>query len=375
MSNQDLAKIEMDAATGSVLLSGAWMVTQLGEVQKIITKLTLPGTARIIFQGGKITQLDSAGAWLIQQFINSCKKQNKNIILKDFSQAQCDLLTLINKEVDKVKNPPPLPKRHNLFYKVGQETQNKTHEFTNFLAFIGEIMFSIIRSIQEPRRFQWKSFLREIDLTGFRALPIIALLSFLIGIVLTYQMGLQLKTYGANIYIVNLSGVAILREFGPLITAIIVAGRTSSSFTAEIGLMKINEEVDALKTMGFSPINRLVIPKLLGLIITLPLLTVWSDVFGVFGSMFMSKGMLDIGYFDFMQRFQNVIELSDYLTGLSKAPIFAMVIAAVGCYQGLQVSMSAESVGKLTTKSVVQAIFLIIIADAAFSIIFSWLGI
>jgi phospholipid/cholesterol/gamma-HCH transport system permease protein len=211
-----------------------------------------------------------------------------------------------------------------------------------------------------------------VEVVGYQALPIIALLSFLIGVVLTYQMGLQLKTYGANIYIVNLTSLAILREFGPLITSIIVAGRTSSAFAAQLGMMKINEEFDAIQTMGLSTINRLVLPKLIGTVIAVPLLTIWANVFGVIGAMIMSKNMLSISYFDFLNRLQEVTELSTFWMGMSKAPVFALIIATVGCFQGFQVAGTAASVGQRTMISVVQAIFLIIIVDAMFSVLFSW---
>jgi len=190
-------------------------------------------------------------------------------------------------------------------------------------------------------------------------------------VVLAYQMGLQLETYGASIFIAYLSGMAIFREFSPLITAIIVAGRTSSAFTAQIGSMKINEEIDALYTMGLSPIELLVAPKVLGLLIIFPLLIFWSDFFSTLGAMFMSKFMLNVGYSDFLTRLHDSVGFKQMLLGLYKAPTFAILIALVGCFQGFRVEASADSVGAQTTKSVVQALFLIIVADAVYSIIYS----
>ena len=186
-------------------------------------------------------------------------------------------------------------------------------------------------------------------------------------------MGLQLETYGANIFIAYLSGMAIFREFSPLITAIIVAGRTSSSFTAQIGSMKLNEEIDALKTMGLSPTELLVLPKVLGLLFVLPLVIFWSDIFSILGAMIMSKFMLHVGYFDFLSRLQIDVGFKQLMLGLYKAPAFALLIALVGCFQGFQVTSNADSVGSQTTKSVVQALFLIIITDAIYSIIYSWM--
>jgi phospholipid/cholesterol/gamma-HCH transport system permease protein len=184
-------------------------------------------------------------------------------------------------------------------------------------------------------------------------------------------MGLQLRNYGANIYIVDLLGLSVLREFGPLITAIMVAGRTGSAFTAQLGIMKINQEIDALDTMGVTPAELLILPRIAGLFITLPLLTLWSDIFGVVGGMVMSNNMLGITWYDFLQRFPHVIPLKTLIIGLGKAPVFALIISSIGCFQGVRVDGSASSVGLNTTRSVVLSIFFIIVADAAFSIIFS----
>ena len=210
---------------------------------------------------------------------------------------------------------------------------------------------------------------------GCYALPILALLNFLVGVVLAYQMGVQLQKYGANIFIVDLLGLSILREFAPLITAIIVAGRTGSAFTAEIGSMIINEEIDALKTMGINPVRFLCLPKLLAMVLILPLVTVWGNIFGILGGMIVANNMLHIHFVPFLERFREVIGLSNYVVGLVKTPVFAMIITSVGCFQGLETARRADSVGKQTTKSVVQAIFLIIVVDALFSVLFSKAGI
>jgi phospholipid/cholesterol/gamma-HCH transport system permease protein len=192
--------------------------------------------------------------------------------------------------------------------------------------------------------------------------------------VLAYQLGTQLKNYGANAFIVNLIGEAVFREFGPLITAIIGAGRTSSAITAQIGTMKINSEIDALKTMGFSPFDILVIPRVIAALIAFPLLMVWADIFGVLGGMIMTKAYFGMQYWDFLGRFKSVIQVKVLMIGLSKGPTMGLIIALVGCFQGFQVTQTADSVGIQTTKSVVQAIFLIIIVDAIYALIYSKLG-
>ena len=197
----------------------------------------------------------------------------------------------------------------------------------------------------------------------------------MIGIVLAYQMGFQLKNLGATLLIIDLLGLAILREFAPLLTAIMIAGRSGSAFTAQLGMMKIKEEIDALNTMGVLPSQLLILPRIWGLFIALPLLTVWADIFGLLGGMAMTHNMLNISYTDFLQRFPKVVSLSSLLIGIGKAPVFALIIASTACFQGLRVSGSADSVGRQTTRSVVQGIFFIIVADTLFSILFSQLNI
>ena len=256
---------------------------------------------------------------------------------------------------------------------VGKKTMMQFADIARFLSFIGRTCTETVRLIFNLSHFRFKALITIIHRSGFDALPIISLLSLMIGVVITYQMGLQLRNYGANIYIVDLLGLSILREFAPLLTAIMVAGRTGSAYTAQIGIMKITQEVDALNTMGVTSGELLVIPRILGLLIALPLLTMWADIFGVLGGMIMANNMLGISWYDFLHRFPQVISLKALLIGLGKAPIFALIIASVGCYQGMSVTGSADSLGKNTTRSVVWSIFLIIVADAIFSIIFSQL--
>lgn len=261
----------------------------------------------------------------------------------------------------------------NVLVRLGMNTVDMLAEFIRFLQFIGEVTFTLCRVISRPKYIPVRSTMSVIETAGVYALPIIGLLSFLIGMTLTYQMGLQLKSYGANIFIVDLLGLSILREFSPLMTAIIVAGRSGSAFTAQLGTMKIREEIDALRTMGIKPSEILVIPKLMGLLIALPLLTIWSMIFGIAGGMVVSKNMLHIGHLDFIHRFYQAVPVRYFYTGMSKTPLFGLIIAAIGTFRGFQVSSSGDSVGTQTTKSVVQSIFFIIVIDAIFSVLLSWL--
>jgi phospholipid/cholesterol/gamma-HCH transport system permease protein len=368
----ELANITLEHNT--LVLKGDWTLQSVQWFpENPLAELTLP-TFPIIIDASQITELDSAGAYLINKFFQQLRHANVECTIQGLTERQQLLCNRINSAYESVENIPK-PIHQNVFEKLGRLSADKCKELIQWLSFIGEFSIISSRLFLKPWNIPWKSIIATLDFTGVRALPIIAFLSLLIGVVLTYQIGLQLEYYGANIYIVNFLGLGILREFGPLLAAIILAGRTSSSYTAQLGLMKSNEEIDALKTMGISPTEILIFPKILGLMLAMPLLTVWSDIFGLLGGMFMSKISLSVNYQVFLEQFPQVITISSFVIGLVKAPVFAFIIASVGCYHGMKVSGSALSIGQHTTKSVVLAIFLIIIADAIFSVVLSYLGI
>ena len=366
----DQATTEYDSDKRLLVCRGDWNLPNLQALQSLLANTVWPTSGAIKIDGHGIDKMDSAGAWLLSRWLNKLELRGIKIRLLKFSPESETLLSLITKEV-KEEKPLPVIKVPEWMARLGMQTISQFTEFLNYLAFIGKLTCEAIRISANPRRLRFGSLASVIYRNGFQALPIITLLSFMIGVVITYQMGLQLKNYGANIYIVDLLGLSILREFGPLITAIMVAGRTGSAFTAQLGIMKINQEIDALDTMGVTPAELLLLPRIAGLFIALPLLTVWADIFGVIGGMVMSNNMLNITWYDFLHRFPTVIPLRAFLIGLGKAPVFALIIASIGCYQGVKVEGSADSVGVNTTRSVVLSIFFIIVADAFFSIIFS----
>ena len=360
-----------DKDTNRYTCQGLWSTLYLNTLVSS-EKTALPKTTATI-SGAKLTAFDSAGALVLREKIDALKKQNIDVTLVDFSQEQWELISLIEKNTGALTPQLPALNTDGFLYTIGKETCNKISQIDGLIVLVGDLTDKLFLAFTQWRRFQLPSIIANMDSTGVKALPILALLSFLIGVVLAYQMGLQLETYGASIFIAYLSGMAIFREFAPLITAIIVAGRTSSAFTAQIGSMKINEEIDALHTMGLSPTELLVVPKVIALLIVFPLLIFWSDMFSTLGAMIMSKFMLHVGYFDFLSRLQESVGFKQLMLGLYKAPAFALLIALVGCFQGFRVESNADSVGSQTTKSVVQALFLIIITDAIYSIIYSWL--
>ncbi len=258
--------------------------------------------------------------------------------------------------------------------RIGLLAWDRLNQWMNGLGFLGESLTAWLGLLAAPRSIRWRALCRSLELDGFNALPIVGLLTFLMGVVIAYQGAEQLRKFGTNIFIVDLVGISLLREIAPLVTAILVAGRSGSAYAAQLGTMKVTEELDAVRTLGISPMELLVIPKALALVIALPLLTVYADAVGVFGGMLIASGQLGVSFTEFLTRFEEAIALRHFLIGVGKAPVFAVIIALVGCYQGFQIRGGVDDVGRHTTISVVQAIFLVIVFDAFFSIALNWWG-
>lgn len=372
MSATVLPEFELDDNT--LRLRGRWTVDLLESVDKRLRRpIAVPADALVIDLSG-VEQLDAGGAWLVQRLVSDLKETGKAVEIKSANPESAAILSLIAKQSDPRgcsgrREPPPFLET------LGRRSVQTLHTAYEFLSFVGESALTSLHAIPIPRRLRPRMILKTIEQAGVAALPIVGLLSFLIGVVISYQSAVFLRQYGANYFLANLVGISMARELAPLLTAIIVAGRTGSAFTAQIGTMMVTEEIDALRTMGIRPIEILVLPKVLGLIIALPLLTLFADILGIFGGALIGKLVLGINLSSFLEQLAQALNVSSYLVGLAKAPIFALVIATVGCYQGFKVQGSAESVGLRTTQSVVQSIFIVIVADAALSILFNWLGI
>lgn len=360
-----------DAAT--VRCSGAWTVQGIAQLEQRLADFSWPAGKELEIDGSAISALDTSGAWLLQRTLRLLERQGRSVQTSGLRPEFDALLQLIAART--ATSEPAVAAKAGLLENIGIGTWNSMHGLFNMLAFTGESAIALLRSLAQPRRIRWRPILHNLQTAGFEALPITGLLSFLMGIVIAYQGADQLQRFGANIFIADLVGLSMVRELAPLLTAIIVAGRSGSAYAAQIGTMKVTEEIDALRTIGINTHELLVLPKMLALIIALPLLTVYCDVTGVLGGMLMARSKLDVSFDVFLNRLGDAISLSSFLTGIAKAPVFAAIIALVGCFQGLQVGGSADSVGRQTTVSVVQSIFLVIIADALFSVVFNWLKI
>lgn len=270
-----------------------------------------------------------------------------------------------------------LPKNYepSALYELGKYLVNGFSNFLNLLAFFGEFLVKILKLIFNPKKFRIREITNHFKDAGIDSLFIVGLTSFLIGVVLAYIGSNMLSQFGASIYVIDIMGMMTLRETGPLIAAIVVAGRSASSFTAQIGVMKLTEEVDAMKTMGFDPFYFLVMPRVLAMIIATPFIIFLADMISIIGQMIVCNFTLDITYLDFLERFKENVDIQNFIVGIFKAPFFGAAIAIIGCLRGFEISGDTESVGKFTTLSVVNAIFWVIALDAIFAIIFSELGI
>jgi phospholipid/cholesterol/gamma-HCH transport system permease protein len=346
-----------------------WNIANLATLKKEIEAIPSPKSGSITINGKHVAKMDSAGAFILTKCIKKLSDKKIKTHLVNFSDQHKKIMEFSEEKQKAPKQHIPKVKELSWLQKLGKFALDQAEEFYQYINFIGELFFESLRVLHTPKLWRWNTIASITNQAGTSALPIIALLSFMIGVVISFQMGNQLKNFGANVFIVNLIGFSVLREFGPLLTAIMIAGRTGSAFAAELGLMKINAEVDALNTMGVTPTELLILPRLISLFIILPLLTIWADIFGVLGGMLMANNILGISWHEFILRFQHEIPLRALLIGIGKAPVFALIIASIGCFQGMSVHGSAKSVGIRTTRSVVLAIFFIIVVDAIFSVL------
>jgi len=323
-----------------------------------------------------VEALDTAGAWLIVSLSDRLRAEGTELRITGVAPAQAALIDTVR---EAMAGEHILPKKERGFTafleRIGRATVEGRDVFVEGLGFFGLVLARLVQTMLRPGRLRITSLVHHMQEVGFNAVPIVSLMAFLIGVVLAFQGAAQLTQFGAEVFVVELIAISVLRELGILLTAIIVAGRSGSAFTAAIGSMKVREEIDAMRTLGLDPIEVLVIPRVVALLIMLPVLGFVADVAGLLGGALMAWIELGVSPGMFITRLNDTIDVWHPAIGLIKAPFFALIIGVVGCFMGMQVGGSAESVGRLTTKSVVVSIFAVIVADAVFSIFFSELGI
>ncbi len=365
-TNADFSHENVGGA-GTLRFTGNLSLSSLGDFpQRLrafdgkVDRLDLSGVRRI----------DTVGAWLIHRFA-----EEKDARIDGLSADARHLLDQVAGADQHVAMRPdksgPLVR---VLGEIGEATVISLHTLYGLLGFFGATCIAFFNVIVHPRRFRFNATVQRFEVVGVSALGIIGLMSFLIGLVIAQQGAVQLRQFGAEVLTINLVGRITLRELGVLMTAIMVAGRSGSSFAAQIGTMKLTEEIDAMRTIGVSPMEALVLPRVLASILMMPLLGFYASVVAIIGGGLLCWISLDIPPITFIQRIREVVPITDLYVGLVKAPVFGAIIAIAGCFQGMLVESDAEQVGKRTTSAVVQAIFLVIVIDAFFAVFFTWVG-
>ncbi len=380
-----------------VALRGEWHAAAASRLRHELEALPLAGIREVVVDPKGATELDIAGGWLLFHFAQLVGKAGATLRYEGEEPGVVKLVT------DTLATPAAAgkdgasgaggkdgasgaargadagagaaegaaaPDKPNLLSTLGREMVERAHGVRSGFEFFGEACVRFANAVVHPRLWRPVSIARHVYETGITAIPIAALIAFLISVIIAYMGAQQLRQFGADIFVVDLVAVGVLREMGVLLTAIIVAGRSGSAFAAEIGSMQLNEEVDALEATGVKPIEALVIPRTLGLVISLPLLTVIADAVGLLGGALLCRFLLGMPFVQYFGRVEETLEPWTFWVGLIKAPFFALLIATAGTYRGMQVRGSARELGRLTTVAVVQAIFFVILADAMFAVLF-----
>lgn len=356
-------------------LTGEWRLSELAAIDRELRSVDLAGVRHVRINTGKLGVLDVSASWRLREFLERVRQLDGEV---SFPAGEPEQLRIIDATLQRAPYRPPAPAEEKEIEPVealGRQVVRRWRNIVGGLAFLGRVMAMLASAVVHPKRLRPISIARHIYDTGITAIPIVSLIAFLISVIIAYMSAQQLQQFGAEIFVVDLVTIGVLRELGVLLTAIIVAGRSGSAFAAEIGAMQLNEEVDALKATGVDPFEVLVVPRVLGLVIALPLLTVISDGIGLAGGALLCRYLLDMPLTQYIERVNGAISSTTFWVGIAKAPVFAMLIAMAGVHRGLQVRDSSRELGRLTTMAVVQSIFLVILADALFAVLFMELNI
>jgi phospholipid/cholesterol/gamma-HCH transport system permease protein len=363
----NFAEEQLPDGARSLRFGGSWAIADVDAVDRELRAVSGPVTQIDI---SDISKIDTVGAWIIYR---TARDLDAEIV--GASKGAQRLITAVGG----VDNKPPVEAKSLnpvlwFFSELGEAVVEAFTTMLQFLGFIGQCVKAVFELILNPRRFRYHAVVQHFDMVGVRALGIVGLMSFLIGIVIAQQGAVQLRQFGAEVFTVNLVGRLTLRELGILMTAIMVAGRSGSAFAAQIGTMKITEEIDAMRTIGVVPTEALVIPRILATVVMMPLLGIYASIVAIAGGGLLCWVALDIPPATFVQRIREVTPITDFYVGMIKAPVFGAIIAMAGCFQGMRVEGNSEEVGLKTTAAVVQAIFLVIVLDAFFAVFFSSVG-
>jgi len=367
------AQLVFSVVDDRLVVSGHLHIDALADLDRTGTRDKARGVAVIDMAG--LTRIDTAGAWFLVDMTVRAARDNREITIEGATGAQAQLLDTVRRnlapETPESARAKPVRDRLEAY---GRTVAGGTQTAMELISFLGQVMTALGAIVVHPRRLRLISVVHHCQEVGLNAVPIVALMAFLIGVVLAFQGSVQLRQFGAEVFVVDLIAISVLRELGILLTAIIVAGRSASAFTATIGSMKMREEIDAMRTLGLDPAMVLFVPRILALLLMLPILGLVANVMGLLGGAIMSWIELGISPALFRTRLIEGTDISHVIVGMVKAPVFALIIGIVGCHAGMQVESNAESLGRMTSNAVVAAIFAVIVADALFSVFFAQIG-
>ncbi len=371
----EIAGLKIEHTAGGVArlrLSGSWRLRNARNILGVIGETNFGAGIKWKLDGQDLTDVDTAGAMLLLHTL-----RERGIDSVDLEELTPRHKSIVRLAMDSIDSPCPLKEKQRFGFiaVTGKGTLEVVHTVGTILGFIGHSSTELAKAIVTPKLFRGKELVVQLEAVGLNAVPIVALVTFLIGIVVAYLSGVQIERYGANIFVVDGISLAMCRELSPILVAIIVAGRSGSAFTAQLGAMKLNEEIEAIVSLGLLPARVLVLPRILALMISMPLLVFVGDVSGILGGMLIADFRLGVTETTFIQRLRIVLLVKSLLVGIVKAPVFAFFIATIGCSMGLSVEPNARSLGESTTATVVRSIVAVILLNAAFAILFSELHI
>ncbi len=353
---------------------GSWTARFAGELERLIDGV-VPARGASTIDMRAVEAIDTFGAWLLERLVRERRARGDEMRIIGLPQRYGDLIGEVHQtNLDAVETPPGANPVVRALNSLGRSVEGTAREFIPFLHMLGALATSIIGVVIRPSRFRLTSAVHHLDRVAWQAIPIILLITFLIGGIIAQQGIFHFRKFGAETYVVDMVGILVLREIGVLIVAIMVAGRSGSSYTAELGSMQMREEIDALRTMGHNPVEVLILPRVLALVIALPILAFLGSIAALYGGGLIAWGYGGMSPEIFVERLKNAINSTHFMVGMIKAPFMALAIGIVACSEGLRVKGSAESLGLQTTSSVVKAIFLVIILDGVFAIFFASIG-
>ena len=361
-----LADFQQDDG-GTLRFTGNLSLSRLGTLPDRLDRVSDP-VSRIDLSG--VERIDTVGAWLVHRL---AVRHDAEVEGLDEDGAHL-MRQVVAADQPVAMRPRKVRAVERVLGEIGDATTIALRTLYGLLGFMGATVIAFVNVVRHPRRFRYNAVVQRFEVVGVSALGIVGLMSFLIGMVIAQQGAVQLRQFGAEVFTINLVGRLTLREMGVLMTAIMVAGRSGSAFAAQLGTMKLTEEIDAMRTIGVSPMEALVLPRTIAAIVMMPLLGFYASMIALIGGGLLLWVTLGIPPVTYVQRIREVVPITDLYIGLIKAPVFGAIIAVAGCFQGLQVEADAEQVGLRTTSAVVQAIFLVIVLDAFFAVFFTWLG-